>query len=802
MATLNVRDMVTNKVYIDRKLVRDYSTQTAFYNECPLIESLGESVMTYMKTYRVMEDDNSLILSNGIYYNKNTDMLYTSENVYADWYSRLLMGYTINTFLVNKSYLSYPTQFTVQSGVQDSIVVIRNNMIGIAGLINNPHYTVYLSKDYLDFCKSVILWKNSDTYITQKVEHCQTHELYYSIHKLDKFTAYSRESQFSDFSTMMLNYANTVGMDITGIASIAAGMLFAAYGADKTTIVPWFLGIDTGSTITYNTEHEFSLESFTVESDDTEDIVYHGYLGLEYLYDYRYSDWLNTINALNSYLSDRFNVTVDMMKYIIPTVISMNGRRLGKYEKYFGAVKSTQPLTSFKLYQTRGILDAQIMDNSYVNTKSIFNSSWNDTTKSIADIKSEFYSVFPELESIEVDDLIDSIDDWMELVNSTSLYKPILTLSPVDYTMVFDTASLSSLYLYSMIIAKMMSDFSDSTYVDNSGSVMSFVPLYVFETNVTAIDVSTYINLSDSTRAVLYTTAILSLNQLFGISQINADIFNPQIFSDFNSETAVIDSYSGSSEFAGDSTVILNAIDDNVLDFTDTDETDVFFVSAEINEVYHDPLSASDIFSATYQNSVPSNQQAIEYTDETGSSTDQLMLSFTNDSTKLQYVPVHLASSNYVKIPYKGLLLLNDIIDGEMIQLDDLWIQRDYTTNSWMCKIRLLKYDTLNVERSINFQFVDGNEVSTRQPIVYEFGLGFELVSSENVGDMEILKVLYIIMNSDNASQNLYIEKVTENIDKLKIMFRKLTTDDVLLRSVIGYPGDESWKRAFAPFQG
>jgi hypothetical protein len=68
-----------------------------FYGDCPLLEDLGESVNTYTKTYRIFENSDGLLFSNGIYYDKNTDVLSTYENFYDYWYSKLLLEYNITT---------------------------------------------------------------------------------------------------------------------------------------------------------------------------------------------------------------------------------------------------------------------------------------------------------------------------------------------------------------------------------------------------------------------------------------------------------------------------------------------------------------------------------------------------------------------------------------------------------------------------------------------------------------------------------------------------------------------------------
>jgi len=106
--------------------------------------------------------------------------------------------------------------------------------------------------------------------------------------------------------------------------------------------------------------------------------------------------------------------------------------------------------------------------------------------------------------------------------------------------------------------------------------------------------------------------------------------------------------------------------------------------------------------------------------------------------------------------------------------------------------LTLTKYDELTANRLVKFQFVDGNEISLLKSIRYEFGLGFELVSSDNIGDTEMMRIIYIILSDDHREDNIYIEKLIQNADKLKLLFKKLTQETITLRSVVGYTNEES----------
>lgn len=239
-----------------------------------------------------------------------------------------------------------------------------------------------------------------------------------------------------------------------------------------------------------------------------------------------------------------------------------------------------------------------------------------------------------------------------------------------------------------------------------------------------------------------------------------------------------------------DGNTLILASDENIIDFDSSE--DIYFVSQELNGLFHQPIDAINVGNTKYNNTTPSNLFLMETEDSTGYDLVDIKLKFIGDDNRLEYVPVDLATSNKIEIPYKGLLLINDILDSTNMSIDSLYIKRDLTSNTWMIKMRLLQYDGQNIDRNVKFQFVDGNEISGYQPIAYEFGLGFEMVSSENISDMELLKILYIVLDTNQADNNLVVEKIMQNADKLKLMFRKLTTSPIILRTVLGDSDEQS----------
>jgi len=47
---------------------------------------------------KIFENDDYMLYSNGIFVNKNTDIMVCPNTVFVDWYSRLLLGYDQESF--------------------------------------------------------------------------------------------------------------------------------------------------------------------------------------------------------------------------------------------------------------------------------------------------------------------------------------------------------------------------------------------------------------------------------------------------------------------------------------------------------------------------------------------------------------------------------------------------------------------------------------------------------------------------------------------------------------------------------
>lgn len=107
-------------------------------------------------------------------------------------------------------------------------------------------------------------------------------------------------------------------------------------------------------------------------------------------------------------------------------------------------------------------------------------------------------------------------------------------------------------------------------------------------------------------------------------------------------------------------------------------------------------------------------------------------------------------------------------------------------------KLKLLKYDQQDLERTLKFRLYGDTDVHVYQKLAYEFGLGFELVSSENIDNLEILRIMYVLLSQTQSTSNIYVERILQDVDKLKLLFRKLTLDPITLRTVIGYKNDQS----------
>lgn len=789
----NAKDLLVNYTWIDNHLIKEYVAWDDFYSNCPLMSDLGESVNTYAKTYIIYENNNGLLFSNGIYYDKDSDILTTYETHYKDWYSKLLLDYNIYAWFVNKWYLEKPVQFTALG--LSSMVIIRNRLIGSRNILDGIELQVFEDQNMLEDSKSIVVYKNQDTYITNKIEKVYNHELYYSIRKLDSFTEFSESSFYADFSDVILEYANRLGLDITSIASLASGVLFSVYGSDKFQVVPKMLNMNPYMTDFTEEYHEYSLSNYSTNDDDTSKILYHGYLGLEYLYDYRYNDYTGTIDLFNQYLLETFDITTDILKYIVPTISFMNGRYLTEYEKYFGFSRLDRPLNNFALYKCNDILTGQndVYDNT-ITVLSVINNSSINTTMSYSDLLSEFYTIFSDLSSESMSTFIGDITNITELIDMTS-YVPILMVDKTTYSSYRDSNTIPKIYLFTLIFYNIMRDFITTTQqIDSSDSTHQLIPFAMYNTNLSSMDISTYVNLTEVSqpypKSVAYSNAMINLNYKFGVVPLETSVFNPQIFDELDSIASSLTQYGSSTLGFSSSPNIERYSSDLTIDIDTTTGDQFFFASEELSGLVYDVFRGDDLTNITYQTYEPETFFMYEYDNEIGSIND-IMLSFDNDNTRLQNIPVNIETSNIVKIPYQGLLLLNNIIDDDKLEINNLQIQRDYTTNSYKCKLTLLKYDQIDAVRTIKFQFVDGNEIRSSQQIAYEFGLGFELVSSDNIDNMEMIKLIYVVLDKETVSNNIFIDKIMQDVNQLKLVFKKLTADPILLRTVIGYTEEE-----------
>jgi len=59
----------------------------------------------------------------------------------------------------------------------DSMVIVRNRMIGLQGMLDGINIPVYEDKEMIENSKSIVVYKNPDTYITDKIENIWNHEL-------------------------------------------------------------------------------------------------------------------------------------------------------------------------------------------------------------------------------------------------------------------------------------------------------------------------------------------------------------------------------------------------------------------------------------------------------------------------------------------------------------------------------------------------------------------------------------------------------------------------------------------------
>jgi len=145
-------------------------------------------------------------------------------------------------------------------------------------------------------------------------------------------------------------------MDMTGVASLATGILLSAYGADRFQVIPKMLNMNPYTVDFTEQYHQYSLSKYSMNNDDTSDIIYHAYLGIEYLYNYKFDEYSTLIDTINTYILETFNVDVDILKYVVPSIKFLNGRELTEYEKYFCISRNDRPLNNFNAYLCKDIL--------------------------------------------------------------------------------------------------------------------------------------------------------------------------------------------------------------------------------------------------------------------------------------------------------------------------------------------------------------------------------------------------------------------------------------------------------------
>lgn len=782
--SINPKDIIINSAYLDYKIIRDYSTWIDFYNACPLIQDLGESVKTYQKTYRIYEDSKGMLLSNGIFYDKINDILHTNSSIYKQQYTSLLLGYKAQRWISKDYYADKMTWFMVDDGDSDSFSIIRNNSILIRGLINNGDTTVYKTAEMINAIKNVVVVKNSDTYITQKVECIWPHEHWYSISKLNKFTAYDRTNLFIDFSNGMQNIASRLSMDVTFIANMAAGVLFSAYGADVNTVIPSFL-----NTLIPMTYIGFRIQNFIPRSGNTDDIFYHGWLGWEYLYDYKWNDYSNSLNLMNQWIHETYDTTVDLLKYILPWIRSVNGLALNIMDRHFGIARNDSILIDRTTWQMAAIININ-KTGDIVNITSIDSGSLSSTDVTWSTIKTTFFELFPDLSCASIETLFNSISDLRELVDTTSAWAPILILPSSIYDTQNSSSNLASIYLITLMMQKVIKSFINlSNWRDLSSMDHTFTPIYSFKSNVQTLNINSYINIVGNDRYTTYASKMLAINALQKIAPLQTYFFNPSIFDQLAGTSASIKTYASGSGYSRTN------IDENVFDVAQPDckielnETisngDLFLLAQAANDFEYNVFESTDVNSVLYMQSGPAYVYLAQRETAAFDDPNNIKIVFGHDSSALYGVLPDVEKSNIVSIPYKGLLLLSDITEGSNLELQNLWIQRDLTSSTWECKLRVVKNDSKNIDRLITFKFYGGTEKTVLQKLAYEFGLGFELVSSENPDDLELLRILYIVLNPNESKDNIVIEKVMQEASKLKLIFRKLLTSDIALRAVV-----------------
>lgn len=321
-------------------------------------------------------------------------------------------------------------------------------------------------------------------------------------------------------------------------------------------------------------------------------------------------------------------------------------------------------------------------------------------------------------------------------------------------------------------------------------NILDYEPLLNFNTNslllteeLMTYDISSYLEYTNK------------LNVRFGMINLSSDIFNPSLIRDINNTIDYVEKYDAKSKLRTwfDSTYWFSSNDHIQLEIDETVSGDsTIFIISESDSIIYFPFSNEDMPIIRYKSNIPQHIYTVECFNSYTPPDFRNIKVGNGMSSVLRYVPVNVETDNILNIEYEGLMLLKSITDLENLELLDVYIKRDITCNEYKCKLKLNKYDMMSIDRYLRYEMIDDNIISNISEILYEFGLGFELMASDNINDQELIKILYYLYTMNNQNKALLISRLLQSPSKLKLQFRKLTKDNVLLRSVIGDKDSET----------
>lgn len=747
------RTLLPKQSYINFELPTSLSKWNEFYESTPVMDNVD--VWDFTKTLKLFENDDFILYSNGVFVNKLTDVFCSPGAVYLDWYAKLLLNYeqepaqTISLFNdKSKQMLKYVTEDTYQ--------LYYNQLIIDKKLIHKASKGSVIPKYIFDSLKPIAVKLNIETHEVLEVKEALPHELLYAIkntgtvndHIVVFLGAIGKQDDWKPNLALYPIYSLYFGdMKYLGQS------LFDCYlepDSDKMKVVSWFA------------------------VDGTEKLDYHTNLAIEYLYNYDFDDYFKFTTVVDTYFKDVYDITSNALSWLFPICKMSNSRALSSkdYECCF-VKRSDFP------YTQHTISPRQVMNFTRDGDK-VGISYQKDTilyyTFDMMDISNMLYSIFPDATPGQLDDML-NVELSLDFIRSQ---KPVSLLLPDTLYPTNDEESIKLLVTSAYITKSLENILNETDYTSTDGTIQNYKSYYSFETLIALNTVPYHYTNSQQTTSQRDSSAITYIMDIWkelGFIDIQSYVFHPVFVDSIKSAQVTMETWSSGQNLSEieDQSLLSRAQPKMVLDSSEQCyglQEDTGFVST--------PLDNTSLAKISWKNKVPSYLFALR------NQNGNRQLNIIADKTNFQIVPIHADQPNTFYVDYDGLLFLKTAMDGDVLELSKIMIHRDDTRNQWKLEFKLHQMDNQLTQRLIRFDFHGGKTVSIPVNLLYEYGLGFELVSSENLTDADILKLLYIVIDKSVDEKNLYLERLLKNLDQLKLHFKKLTSEDIALRFVIG----------------